>query len=76
MSPAIQRIAAVYRRRVGGNSPTATHPMGPGSYYSVPAGPKHFAFATGETIIRVPANGPWGVPCANLQDDPRNAKKP
>jgi quercetin dioxygenase-like cupin family protein len=40
-----------------------------------PAGMKHFAWFTGETIIQLHGIGPWGINYVNPADDPRNAKK-
>jgi hypothetical protein len=33
----------------------------------------HFAWAKGETVIQVHANGPWALNYVDPADDPRNA---
>ena len=37
---------------------------------------KHYAWATGETVIQLHGMGPWGITYVNPADDPRGAKKP
>jgi quercetin dioxygenase-like cupin family protein len=46
-----------------------------GGFASMPAGMKHFAWATGETVIQVHGMGPFQITYVNPADDPRNAKK-
>jgi len=36
---------------------------------------KHFAWATGETVIQLHGMGPWEIVYVNPADDPREAKK-
>jgi hypothetical protein len=47
-----------------------------GSFGYWPAGMKHFAWVTGETIVQFHGIGPWVINYLNPADDPRNAKKP
>jgi hypothetical protein len=47
-----------------------------GSFGYWPAGMKHFAWVTGETIVQFHGMGPWQINYLNPADDPRNAKKP
>jgi len=53
----------------------AGHEMVPGSFALMPAGTKHFAWATGETVVQVHGTGPFVINYVNPADDPRNAKK-
>ena len=50
--------------------------MPTGSFGYWPAGMKHFAWVTGETIVQFHGDGPWQINYLNPADDPRNAKKP
>ena len=38
------------------------------------AGMKHFAWATGETVVQLHGVGPWGIQYVNPADDARNNK--
>jgi quercetin dioxygenase-like cupin family protein len=49
--------------------------MPAGSFGYWPAGMKHFAWAKGETVVQVHADGPWSIQYVNPEDDPRNQKK-
>ena|SRR5438552_2530141 len=49
--------------------------MGPGSFVMLPAGMKHFATSSAESIIQINSEGPFQINYINPQDDPRNAKK-
>ena len=53
----------------------AGHAMSPGSFAVLPAGMKHFAWSTAESIVQIHAEGPFEVKYVNPADDPRNAKK-
>lgn len=53
----------------------ASREMVAGSFAMMPAGMKHFAWATGETVVQVHSNGPFVIKYVNPADDPRNAKK-
>jgi quercetin dioxygenase-like cupin family protein len=46
-----------------------------GTFGFWPAGMKHFAWFTGETIIQLHGIGPWGINYVNPAADPRNTKK-
>jgi hypothetical protein len=54
---------------------SAGHKMVAGSFAVMPAGMKHFAWATGETVVQVHGAGPFAIKYVNPADDPRNAKK-
>ena len=43
-----------------------------GGFIYMPAGTRHFAQATGETVIQLHSMGPWGVTYVDPKDDPRN----
>jgi quercetin dioxygenase-like cupin family protein len=49
--------------------------IGPGSFVVLPAGMKHFAISTGESILQINSEGPFQINYVNPSDDPRNAKK-
>jgi quercetin dioxygenase-like cupin family protein len=53
----------------------AAHEMVAGSFGVMPAGMKHFAWTTGETVIQIHGVGPFEIKYVNPADDPRNAKK-
>lgn len=53
----------------------AGHEMVAGSFAVMPAGMKHFAWATGETVVQVHGTGPFQIKYVNPADDPRIAKK-
>jgi len=53
----------------------ASRTMPAGSFFAMPAGMKHFAWTSDETVIQVNGNGPQGINYLNPEDDPRNAKK-
>jgi quercetin dioxygenase-like cupin family protein len=46
-----------------------------GSFATMPAGMKHFAWTTGETVIQLDGIGPLIINYLSPADDPRNAKK-
>ena len=54
---------------------TAGHEMTAGSFTVMPAGMKHFAWTTGETVVQIHGAGPFEIKYVNPADDPRNAKK-
>ena len=49
--------------------------MPAGSYFCMPAGMKHFAWTTGETVIQLSGIGPQNIVYLDPADDPRNAKQ-
>jgi quercetin dioxygenase-like cupin family protein len=49
--------------------------MAVGSFAVMPAGMKHFAWNTGESIVQIHSEGPFEIKYVNSADDPRNAKK-
>jgi hypothetical protein len=51
------------------------HPLTAGSYSTMPAGMRHFAFAKGMTELQLATNGPWAINYVNPADDPRKADK-
>jgi quercetin dioxygenase-like cupin family protein len=50
-----------------------TKALGPGAFYSMPAGMHHYAFTTKETEIEVSAMGPFAITYVNPADDPSKA---
>jgi hypothetical protein len=53
--------------------PANTRPLTAGSYSTMPAGMRHFAFAKGVTELQLATNGPWRINYVNPADDPRKA---
>jgi quercetin dioxygenase-like cupin family protein len=53
----------------------AAHEMAPGSFAVLPAGMKHFAWSTGESVVQIQSEGPFQIKYVNPSDDPRNTKK-
>jgi quercetin dioxygenase-like cupin family protein len=49
--------------------------MSPGSFAVMPAGMKHFAWMSAETVVQVHGTGPFQIKYVNPADDPRGAKK-
>ncbi len=49
--------------------------MPAGTFGFLPPQTKHFAWATGETIIQLHGMGPWEITYVNPSDDPRNSSK-
>ena len=54
---------------------SAGQAMPAGTFFCMPAGMKHFAGTTGETVIQLSGIGPMGITYLNPADDPRNAKQ-
>jgi quercetin dioxygenase-like cupin family protein len=46
-----------------------------GSFAVMPAGMKHFAWNTDESVVQIHSEGPFEIKYVNPADDPRNAKK-
>jgi len=53
----------------------AAREMAPGSFAVLPAGMKHFAWSSGESVVQSQSEGPFQIKYVNPADDPRNAKK-
>lgn len=53
-----------------------TKRMGPGESGSIKAGMRHFAAASGPTVVTVSAMGPFSMTYVNSMDDPRHVHKP
>ncbi len=54
---------------------SAGHEMTAGSFAVMPAGMKHFAWTTGETVLQIHGAGPFQIVYVNPVDDPRNVPK-
>jgi quercetin dioxygenase-like cupin family protein len=54
---------------------TTGQELGAGGFVVMPAGMKHFAWATDETVIQVSSMGPFVINYVDPKDDPRKAKK-
>jgi hypothetical protein len=46
-----------------------------GGFVVLPAGMKHYAWSTTETVLQIHGKGPFEIKYVNPADDPRNAKK-
>jgi quercetin dioxygenase-like cupin family protein len=73
--PGIERVTVLsgtFRLGTGDKfDRAAARALPAGSYTSMPAGMRHFAWAEGETVIQVATEGPWGITYVNPSDDPR-----
>ena len=45
--------------------------MPPGTFGFLASGMKHYAWATGDTVIQLNGMGPWTITYVNPSDDPR-----
>lgn len=54
---------------------SAGQAMAAGAFAAMPAGMKHFAWFTAESVIQVHGEGPFQIDYVNQADDPRNVKK-
>ena len=45
-----------------------------GSFFAMPTGMQHYAFADEETVLQINTNGPWGLTYVNEKDDPRKTQ--
>lgn len=43
----------------------------PGSFVSAPAGMRHYAWTSGETVLQIHGMGPFGITYVNAADDPQ-----
>jgi quercetin dioxygenase-like cupin family protein len=53
---------------------SAGRALAAGSFAFMPPGMRHYAWATGETVLQVHGMGPWKINYVNPADDPRNKK--
>ena len=53
---------------------SAGRALAAGSFAYMQPGMRHFAWATGETVVQVHGMGPWRINYVNPADDPRNKK--
>jgi hypothetical protein len=42
-----------------------------GSYATMQPGMRHYARASGDTVLQLTTEGPWGISYVNPSDDPR-----
>jgi quercetin dioxygenase-like cupin family protein len=54
---------------------SASRTLPAGTFFTMPAGMKHFGWTMGETVIQLNGIGPQSINYLNPEDDPRNAKK-
>ena len=77
--PAVERVTVVSGTFHLGMGETADwgkmEAMPAGSYVSMPPGMKHYASASGETVVQLATEGPWGITYLNPADDPRKKAK-
>jgi mannose-6-phosphate isomerase-like protein (cupin superfamily) len=48
--------------------------LGPGGYFAMPKGHRHYFSTTEETVIQLNGQGPWEIVYVNPADDPRKQK--
>ena len=53
---------------------SAGRALASGSFAFMPPGMKHYAWASGETVVQVHGMGPWKINYVNPADDPRTKK--
>ena len=46
-------------------------PLAAGSFFAMPPGMAHFAFADEDTVVQLNSTGPWALTYVNAADDPR-----
>jgi anti-sigma factor ChrR (cupin superfamily) len=46
----------------------------PGGFTYAPAGMHHYGWTTGETVVQIDGNGPFGIVYINPDDDPSRGK--
>lgn len=51
-------------------------PLGPGAFFSMPAGMHHFAWSPEESVIQLHGIGPWDIRYLSPSDDPRRRLTP
>ena len=51
-----------------------TQALPAGSFFALSPGMAHYIKATGETVVQISTNGPWGLMYINPKDDPRQTQ--
>jgi quercetin dioxygenase-like cupin family protein len=65
-------ISGTFRLGMGEKADKAKAQVLPaGSFFALPPGMAHFAYADEDTVIQINSNGPWGLTYVNPADDPR-----
>lgn len=49
----------------------AAEPLADGSFFVLPEGDRHYAWADGETVVQLHGTGPWEIDYVDPADDPR-----
>lgn len=77
--PVVERVTVISGTFHLGMGPQANwdamQSLPAGSYVSMPPGMQHYARASGETVVQLATNGPWGINYINPADDPRRKAK-
>lgn len=69
-------ISGMFNLGMGGKFDAAAGTaMPPGTFGFLAPGMKHYAWATGETVIQLSGMGPWTITYVSPADDPRPKKK-
>jgi uncharacterized RmlC-like cupin family protein len=55
--------------------PSAGQALPTGTYTTMPAGMRHYAWTDGPAVIQIGTLGPWGITYVYPADDPRKAKQ-
>ncbi|CAN5204004.1 hypothetical protein BH20VER2_BH20VER2_11940 [soil metagenome] len=66
---------SIYRGNGERFDESAGQKMEVGSFASFPAGVKHFAWTTEDSVIQIHGEGPFGIEHVDPETDPRNAKR-
>ena len=72
---AVTVISGTFKLGMGDTADEAKSQTLPaGSFFALPPGTPHYAFAEGETIVQISTVGPWGLTYINPKDDPRQSQ--
>ncbi|HKO44934.1 MAG TPA: cupin domain-containing protein [Pyrinomonadaceae bacterium] len=76
--PAVERVTVIsgtFNLGMGEKfDKSAGRALAGGSFAFMPPGMKHYAWASGETVVQVHGMGPWKINYVNPADDPRTKK--
>jgi quercetin dioxygenase-like cupin family protein len=65
-------ISGIFRLGMGETADQSTaQPLPSGSFFALPPGMAHYAFADEDTTIQLNSTGPWSLTYVNPKDDPR-----
>ena len=74
--PAVERVTVLsgtFHLGAGDRfDPAQAQAIPAGGMVVMPAGMRHYAYTSGETVVQLHGTGPWGITYVNPADDPRN----